>query len=259
MTPLEAALALAAQGLAVFPMQVKTKRPACAHGVRDATRDAATVRRWFARPGVVPAIATGEPSGLAVLDIDRQHGGGTWWQANRQRLPATWTWRSRSGGLHLAFRHRAGLRSSVGIIAPGVDVRAGGASAIYWPAAGLPVLCEAEPASWPAWWIGAPPEPACSVRYTTADAMRTDAPEHRRKYGLAALAHACERVASAGQGTRNAALNSECFGLMRMVRAGALAAREVADALAIAALASGLDGREVGRTLASALRAGGVR
>jgi hypothetical protein len=106
MSVLAHALDLAARGRAVFPMVTATKRPACKHGVHDATRCTEIIRSWFSRPGLVPAVATGEPSGVVVLDLDRQHNGAVWWRDHRDRLPATEIYRTRSGGLHLVFLHR---------------------------------------------------------------------------------------------------------------------------------------------------------
>jgi hypothetical protein len=67
----------------------------------------------------------------------------------RNQLPDTRTHRTRSGGLHLFFRHAPGLRNSASRLAPGCDVRADGGYVIWWPAAGLPVLSAAPAALWP--------------------------------------------------------------------------------------------------------------
>ena len=253
--PLASALALAARGWPCFPM-TRAKRPACPHGVLDATADPEALRRLFAARGAaLAAIATGAPSGVSVLDIDRQHGGGAWWSANRERLPPTLAWRTRSGGLHLAFVHRPGLRSSVARIAPGVDIRAEGGGAIFWPATGLPILADLPPARWPEWLVPPPPPPPVPAWRELAWSG-TDA--RRRRYALAALGNGCERVARAGEGARNATLNAEAFGLMRLAREGAIDAAEIAEGLAIAARAAGLEARETAATLASALLARGL-
>jgi hypothetical protein len=89
-------------------------------------------------------MPTGEPSGIAVLDIDVK--GLAWFDA--RHLPLTRMHQTRSGGLHLLFRHAEGLRNSASAIAPGIDVRASGGMVIYWPREGLPV-CDAPLADWP--------------------------------------------------------------------------------------------------------------
>ena len=66
------------------------------------------------------------------------------------------------------LQHAAGLRSSTGRIALGVDVKADGGYAIYWPAAGMPVLCDASSAPWPAWLLDAlRPKPSPAPEKTT--------------------------------------------------------------------------------------------
>ena len=246
---LAAAFTLAADGRAVFPMTF-AKRPACAHGVHDASREPAVIRRLFAARGAaLVAIATGTPSGIAVLDVDRQHGGAAWWREHRGQLPRTFAYRSRSGGMHLWFLHRAGLRTCV--LAEGVERRGEGASAIYWAAAALPILSAAPPAPWPD-WLEPPPRPAWTP--PPAPAWRGD--DHRaRRYAEAAMRRGIEAVATAAPGARNATLNRETFGLLRLVETGGTTAGEIAKALAHAALAAGLPAREVQATLTSALRA----
>ncbi len=245
------ALRLIGDGYMVFPMIAAEKRPACRHGVKDATNDPALVQRWFRRDGIVPAIATGEPSGISILDVDRQHGGGAWYAADRDRLPRTMAWRTRSGGLHIPMRHRPELRTCA--IADGVEIRATGASAIYWPAAGFPLLCDAAPADWPDWLLPAP-----KAAWTPSPAVAWQGDDQRmRRYCEAALRQAVERVAAAAPGTRNAALNRETFSLMRLTNGGGLHPGEIAEAMAHAALAAGLDRIEIQKTITSAMAARG--
>ncbi len=249
---LAAALRLAAEGPAVFPV-TRAKRPACPHGKDDATTDPTEIKRLFAARGAaLVAIATGAPSGISVLDIDRQHDGATWWSANRERLPATFAYRTRSGGMHLWFLHRPGLRTC--IVAEGVERRGEGASAIYWPATGLPILADAAPAPWPLWL-----EPAAPPAWTPppAPSWLGDDRVRARRYAEAALRRGIEAVAGAGEGTRNATLFREAAGLLRLVETGATTPGEVAEAMAHAALAAGLPSREVQTTIRSALQAGG--
>jgi hypothetical protein len=90
-------------------------------------------------------MPTGEPSGIAVLDVDDLEGL-AWFDA--QHLPLTRLHQTRSGGLHLLFRHPPGLRNSASVIAPDVDVRADGGLIVWWPRQGLEV-CDAPLAEWP--------------------------------------------------------------------------------------------------------------
>ena len=257
MTPLQHALDLAARGIAVFPMTGAKTPLAGSHGVKDATTNPAHLAELFAdHCAELVAIACGTPSGISVLDIDKQHDGLTWWEANRHRLPETFTYRTRSGGLHLWFQHHSELRTiTIGALGAGIEVRATGSSAIYWPAIGLPILCGAPLAPWPA-WLMPPPKPIWTPP-VAPPWQGGDGPA--RRYALGALRRGIEAVAGAAPGTRNGALNRECYSLMRLTDGGALHASEVAEAMAHAALAAGLDRREIERTLQSALSARGSR
>jgi hypothetical protein len=79
--------------------------------------------------------------------------------------------------------------------------------------------------------------------------------ERHRRYALAALRNAVERVGSAPVGARNSTLNSETFALRRLSGDGPLTVHEIACAMTVAALRVGLDRSEIRNTLTSALRA----
>jgi hypothetical protein len=65
------ALALAAKGFHIFPCRPRDKRPATANGLKDATTDPSVIEAWWTRqPNCNVAIATGEASGIFVLDVD---------------------------------------------------------------------------------------------------------------------------------------------------------------------------------------------
>jgi hypothetical protein len=97
-------------------------------------------------------VRTGKASGIDVLDLDRKHRqAAEWWTAHRNNLPVTRIHRTRSGGMHLLLQHAPDMRCSASKIAPGVDIRGDGGYVIWWPIAGLPVLCQAALAPWPEW------------------------------------------------------------------------------------------------------------
>lgn len=238
------ALALAEYGLAVFPC-LPSKAPACPQGFKRASRDPAAVRElWRRWPSSLIGIATGIPSGLAVLDIDAGKGGGAWWAAHRAALPETRTIRTRSGGLHLWFRHLPGLRCSAGTIAPGVDVRAEGGYVIAWHRAGLPVLRDAAPAAWPAGLISPAAKP--SIR-------RTDPPRVPDDAQLAAL---LRFLAAAGEGERNKRLFWAGCRMAGMVASRFMTRGEAESLLLPAGRMLGLSELETGRTVRSALAGG---
>ena len=147
------ALDMAARGVPVFPC-LESKAPACAGGFRAASKDPDTIRALFASPAAaLIGVPTGAASGLDVLDLDPRHNSDAWWIANQHRIPVTLIHETRSGGKHLVFKHRAGLRCSAGALAPGCDVRADLGYVIWWPATGCPVWLDEEPAPWPAWLL----------------------------------------------------------------------------------------------------------
>jgi hypothetical protein len=249
MTPFEHALQCAGHGWAVFPAGID-KIPRTPNGHKAASTDPIRIKEMHAQFGfILVGIATGEVSDLAVLDVDRQHGGGAWWQNNRHRLPITRIHRSRSGGLHAYFRHRPGLRCSTSKIAGGIDIRGQGGSIIFWPATGLPLLCDAPLAEWPD-WLTPPPRPSVHAWAP----LSVDGSDASRNYASAALRSAVQRVAGTLAGGRNAALNAATFGLTRFIVPGVLSPAEVAEGMTHAGLAAGLDQREVIGTITSALR-----
>lgn len=67
---LEAALGYARRGWPVVPLKARSKEPASAHGVKDATTSEGVIRGWFEdHPNWNVGIATGAP-GPMVLDVD---------------------------------------------------------------------------------------------------------------------------------------------------------------------------------------------
>jgi hypothetical protein len=258
---LDAALALASGGHPCFPC-LTDKRPATSHGFKDAASDCDEVRQLWARnPGPLVGVVTGEISNIDVLDIDapRHAGAATWFAAVRERLPAIRIHCTRSGGFHLVFHHQPGLRSWAGRPIPGIDGRGDGGYIIWWPAVGLPVLCDAPLVPWPAWLL----EELSPPRSGTSGAVwgpAADPPRCRSisSYAGAALRLAAQRVTSASIGTRNRVLNEEAYGIGRLIATEFLDAQEVADTLAVAAFAAGLGPREIEATLRSALRARGL-
>jgi len=99
-------------------------------GVKDASKDLATVERWFARTRFNIGIATGVVSGIIVLDIDPRHGGDETLAALESEygtLPSTWRFLTGGGGEHVVFRHPgARIPNSAGKLGPGIDVRGDG-------------------------------------------------------------------------------------------------------------------------------------
>jgi hypothetical protein len=260
MNPAEIARALGAAlalGLPVFPVGAD-KSPTCPRGFHAATAEPAAIRQlWHRWPGPLVGVPTGAASGLDALDIDgpRHPEAAAWLAARRDRLPATRVHRTRSGGLHMLFQHRPGLRCWAGRPVPGIDGRSTGGYVVWWPATGVPVACSAPVAPWPGWLVAelALEPPRCVARAPTIEPGRA-----LSAYCAAALRDAARRIATAPNGTRNADLNREAYGIGRLIVAGGLDAQEAADALAAAAVAVGLAPHEIEATLRSAFRARGL-
>jgi hypothetical protein len=237
-----AAIELGANGVPCFPC-AQSKRPTCPDGFHNAETDADALRElWAKHPGQLIGARTGAASGLAVLDIDAKHACAIeWLKANNPRLARTRMHRTRSGGYHLLFRHADGLTCSVSRIAKGVDVRADGGYVIWWPAAGLPLACDAPFAPWPLWLTAAlAPKQQPILRVSRAP----------RAGSLAGLVRF---VAAAAEGERNRAV------FWAACRAGELVAQGLvepgwAEALIIeAATRTGLDRAEAKRTVLSGM------
>lgn len=129
---LAAALDYARRGWPVLPLAPGKKRPhprLAPHGFKSATRDAETIRRWWAAdPRANVGVVTGAASGLVVLDLDRRDGvDGI--EAARARFG--WkvegpTQRTGGGGLQAFYKHPGGrvrCRTGQGAIAPGVELK----------------------------------------------------------------------------------------------------------------------------------------
>lgn len=118
----------AAQGWHVFPLAERSKLPACQHGFKDATTDAAQIDAlWNGRDNLNIGIATGALSGFFVLDIDGERGAASLaeLEAKHGKLPDTLT--STTGkGRHYLFQYVPGIKSSASKIAPGIDTRSDG-------------------------------------------------------------------------------------------------------------------------------------
>jgi hypothetical protein len=244
-------------GLPAFPCR-PDKAPACPRGFRAAVSDPRALRElWRCYPGPLVGVPTGPQSDLDTLDIDapRHTEAAAWWQEIGRQLPPTRIHRTRSGGLHVLFRHEPGLRCWAGRPLSGIDGRADGGYIIWWPAAGLGLISDAPPAPWPEWLIHELEPKHAPV---PGQVWEPQAGHSVSRYVEAALRNAAFRIQGSPIGFRNNALNAEAYGLGRMVIAGLLDAQTVADSLAAAATAAGLPPREIEATLRSAFAARGL-
>jgi hypothetical protein len=139
--------------------------PRTPHGVKDATTDAAIIDAWWRRwPDANIGIATGQVSGVAVLDVDDLEALKDL-EAEHGPLPETVT-ATTGRGIHAYFRcPPGGLRSRV--VPPGVELRADGSYVVAPPSqhwsgrqyAWEVAPNEAELADLPDWLLEGPDEP----------------------------------------------------------------------------------------------------
>jgi hypothetical protein len=130
------------------------KRPTKKGGFHNAARAPENIAALYhSAPGTLIAFPTGEPSGVAVLDIDaiKHPESSAWFWQHAERLQ-TITIETRSGGWHCYFRHRSGLTCTTALNGiKGVDIRANGGYVIAWGAHGHKTLLDAPVAPWPSW------------------------------------------------------------------------------------------------------------
>jgi hypothetical protein len=243
--PLQA-IALIRSGLPCFPCYAN-KKPATPRGFKDAANDEGVAHElWKLSPEAPPiGVATGEVSGLDVLEIDPRHGGNFWFTEFEPRLPRTHVHRTRTGGFHFFFQHLAGLRCSTSKIAKGVDVRADGGYVIWWPATGLSVPSQRAPAPWPDWLsrrLSQPQRPA--VPHTVV-------PDH------CALSRLVRLVSTASEGQRNNLTFWAACRAGEMVASGLLEAEVAVTLIAQAAMSAGLSRHEAERAAWSGIKTTG--
>src|SRR5262249_32118876 len=96
---------LEGRALHIFPCGLD-KVPKPTNWPNVAVADAPGVARlWKRRPGLLVGVLTGVANGIDVVDIDPRNGGDDWLRQHQDRLPITRTHRTRSGGLHLIYKH----------------------------------------------------------------------------------------------------------------------------------------------------------
>jgi hypothetical protein len=148
-TPYAAAELYAAFGWRVVPCRPGQKVPAVKAWQNVATTDTAQIAEWwtglYCDCGV--CIVTGAESGLFVLDVDvgpgksgpetlkallAEHGA--------EKMPATYTVRTPSGGAHFYFRYPTDgrvIRNDAGSkLGPGLDIRGQGGQVVAPPTPG---------------------------------------------------------------------------------------------------------------------------
>lgn len=183
-------------------------------------RDAATAASIWAEGGTAPAanigIATGAPSGIWVLDVDPDNGGGV---ALAQLLgafgaiPPTYTVTTGSGGTHFYFAMPLDFEPTNrrGALPPGIDVRGTGGQVVVPPSRSA--KGDYIEAHWsaiapaPEWLLDLirplpePERPALPPGGMSAVLQQHG--DRLARYAATAVARNCEELAEAPEGQRN--------------------------------------------------------
>ncbi len=133
-----AALAYAARGWSVLPMQPHGKRPLVAwREFQQRIATAAEIERWFRRwPEANVGVVTGRISGIVVIDVDLRHGGPdsvAAAEAAQGPLPPTVEAATGGGGRHLYYAHPGRALGNRVAVSPGIDVRGDGGCVVAPP------------------------------------------------------------------------------------------------------------------------------
>ena len=251
-----AALDYAPHGWWVLPLRPRGKVPLAAHGFKDASRDPAVVVRWWQRhPTANVGVRTGRLSGISVLDVDPESGGGESLakiEAEHGPLPGTITQITGGGKIHLVYRHKAGLGIGAAVWGPGLDLRSEGGYVVVAPSIHpngcryrwLGEVWRDELAEWPGCLRLperiVPPVPSTVWQY--------------RPTGDGGPLPGLLQVVLDGQpGERNARLNWAAWTARQHIMAGRFDSRTAVAALQMAAEQVGLPTDEALRTIASGL------
>ncbi|MGW6785389.1 bifunctional DNA primase/polymerase [Streptomyces sp. NPDC054987] len=239
------------------------KHPVHAAWQDNATTDQKQIAAWWAqRPNANIGIATGEASGIFVLDVDPDSGGFDSLAALQKQhgdLPETRRHQTGSGGLHFLFRWPGfNPRNSAGKLGAGLDIRADGGQVVappsvsakgpYAPGGGP------EPVDAPEWLLAllrpALPRPAPPPGSFVAPVGNQDA------YTRRAVQAECDAIIHAADGEQNHTINRAAYNVGTLVARAALTEAEAREALLAAAHAGNHpEGRAVA-TIDSGLRAG---
>ena len=276
-----AALDYASQGWRVFPVYGRTddggctcrradcgspaKHPVTRNGLHDATLDADQIDAWWRRwPRANVAVATGEVSGIVVLDVDLHKPGCREACAELAREigrpPATRTALTGGGGQHLAYEH-PGFRVGNGtnVFGVGIDIRGDGGYIVAPPS----VHVSGKPYRWQD--PGAPmaPWPAALTERLNGGRERVERPAgpyvppqfsrgDGTAWGLAGFRKGLEELATQRQPGRNDALNLLTFRVAQMVAGGELRGEYAYAAIERVGLQIGLAEREIRSTMRGA-------
>ncbi len=255
-------------GWMVFPLAAGSKVPAIrkGQGFKQATDDYDTITEWARKfPDANVGVATGEVSGITVVDIDPRNGGHeTIAKLAAENYLLPWVPEARTGnnGRHLFFAYHPEVQASKNRLGQGIDIKTDGGYVVGVPSIIKP--SEAGPGGTYRWVIEPdggplPPMPAWLVeklRPRAAPATNGHTFERTQSsvYYERALEGMAAKLATAGKGSRNNLLNWAAYRAGLLVKQGVLSESHVISRLTQAGLACGLIGKDIEATIKSGLR-----
>ncbi len=232
---LDAALRLAREGVAVFPVGAN-KAPLVTGGFHSASTDPEFVRATpaWAIEGVM--IGCQPAADEVVIDVDPRNGGDNT-LALFPALPRTRTTKTRSDGRHYWLTIEPGTEMR-GKLGPGIDVkRHGKGYVVIPPSAGYSYVVKGRRAKAPRWLLDElvvertfTPGEAAAPRYFP---FQTGTP-----YGEAALRNGLAELRDAADGSRHETLNKVAFSLGMLAAGGELKGDKTCEAILTVAVAT---------------------
>jgi len=238
--------------LNVFPVREGTKAPA----IKNWQERSRPIWDWLdpqqENPQWLGHTRWGAPAGALngwwVLDVDPRHGGDESLrelEAKYGPLPQPLTIvRTPSGGYHYYWTWVDGcerLTNTAGKLGPGLDIRAEGGMVLVPPTPGYEVMstCGNQPAPL---WLMALLMPAPKVKATAGSDADGEAPIRRpRDHFARALQAAIDEIKAAPEGSRDATMNRNAYGVGRLIGPAEQPRDSVVEVLVDAAIAAGYD------------------
>lgn len=235
---LDAALRLAAEGAAVFPVSAD-KAPLVSGGFHSASTDPDVIKSWkgWQQEGVM--IGSPPNEGVVIIDVDPRNGG-EMTMSLFPALPRTRTTKTRADGRHYWLTVEPGTEMR-GKLGPGVDVkRHGKGYVVIPPSAGYSYIVPGRMAKCPRWLLAELVRP---VEFTPGEAAKARyfSFQTGTPYGEAALRNGLKELRDVGHGGRHATLNKVAFSLAMLSAGGELHPDKTCEALLEVALEIGLD------------------
>ena len=124
-------------GYCVVPLAKQSKIPVIQQWTRKASNNPSVVSAWAnSFPECNWGLATGEKSGVVVIDIDPRHGGDIQWKRlTINKNIDTATCATGGGGMHYYFEIPEGVTINNAVLSshPGIDIRGNGGQAVIPP------------------------------------------------------------------------------------------------------------------------------